>query len=160
MRGGGRRGQRAAACHAQAGGCRGWHPVVPLLTGPDALPARSRPPRRPAVLLAVPVCSPTGADCSLSTLTPGARPAPTATPRYTATAIADVSFLSHPEAHAAARYAPPLPGAAAAPVSPPSTGEADYVVVAAADIAAAAGREAPGEGEGGEGGGRGDGAAA
>ncbi|GAB0489205.1 hypothetical protein MMPV_000422 [Pyropia vietnamensis] len=81
--------------------------------------------------------------CSLSTLTPSTTPAgPSSTPpTYTATAVADASFLSHPEARGTTQYAPPpLPGAAAAPTPPPSTGEGDYVVVSPADIAAAAGR--------------------
>lgn len=107
-----------------------------------------------SLVLARVACCTVGADCSLSTLTPGARSGPASTPPYTASAIADASFLSHPEAHAATRYAPPLPGAAAAPVPAPSTGVADYVVVSAADITAAAGRDAKVEGEGeGEGGG-------
>ncbi|OSX73786.1 hypothetical protein BU14_0328s0037 [Porphyra umbilicalis] len=78
--------------------------------------------------------------CSLSVLTPDAPPTPAATPTYTATTIADASFLTHPEGRAAARYAPPpLPGAADAPTPPASTGEGDFVVVAEADIRAAAG---------------------
>lgn len=96
-----------------------------------------------------------GSDCSLSTLTPGAPPpGPPSTPPYpyTATALADASFLSRPEAHAATRYAPPpLPGADASPTPPPSTGEGDYVVVSPEDIAAAAGRVGGKEGEAGEG---------